>query len=106
VRYALYICLLLYFPLLFTSGAVFAGDFRPEALGSPLFRALFLLWVADGFAGMILSVVILRRLALGIIEPKASWPLGFLSLAALVMGILPAYILVELAVKLIHYLGA
>ena len=104
-HHALYIFILLYFPLLLAAGAVFTGDFRPQALGSPLFRALFLLWLTDGFACMVLAIVLWQRLVAGIFPRRATWLLGFLSLAAFVMGIPPAYITVELFIKLFEYLG-
>lgn len=100
----LYICMFLYFPLLLSAATVFTGDFRPQALGSPLFRALFLLWLVDGWACMILSIMVLRRLFLGVFPAPTAWLLGVICLVSLAMGILPAYILVELAIKLIDYL--
>jgi hypothetical protein len=103
MRRALYISLILYLPLLAAAGADLFGDFRPETLGSRLFRALFLIWVLDGSVCLVAAVALLRRLILRAVLPENAawcWPL---SITGVIAGVPPAYILVELAVKLIWY---
>ncbi|HUT53778.1 MAG TPA: hypothetical protein VM658_10325 [bacterium] len=105
MRRVLYISLILYLPLLITAGADLFGDFRPETFGSRLFRALFVIWVLDGSACLVAGIALLRRLVRRAILPGSAawwWPL---SIAGVIAGIPPAYILVELAVKLAWYLS-
>jgi hypothetical protein len=104
MRRVLYISLILYLPLLLTAAVDLFGDFRPDSLGSLLFRVLFVVWVIDGFAGLVAGIAVLRRLgrrALVSDSPALWWALSIIAVA---IGIPPAYILVELAFKLVLYL--
>jgi len=104
MRRALYISVLLYLPLLLASAAVFFGDFRTETLGSSLFQTLFILWVLDGFVCLVSGISAIRTVYMEIFSSKKSAPLAVLSLIAVLLGIPPAYILVEMASKLARYL--
>lgn len=97
------ISLILYLPMLAAVAAVFFGDFRPDSLGSPLAKALFLLWALDGLLCLVSGVAVIMALLRGeAFENKAfHW---VLSIFGSVMGLLPAFILVELFYKLLLYL--
>jgi len=102
---ALYIFLALYFPLIATCAAVFAGDFRPQTMGSPLFRLLFVSWALDGFLCMALGIALMGRLRKGRYPRREALARAALALAAVVLGTPAAYVLVELANKLIRFLA-
>jgi hypothetical protein len=104
MRRVLYISLILYLPLLLASAAIFFGDFRTETLGSSLFQALFMLWVLDGFVCLVSGISAIRAVYTEIFSSKKNASLAALSLIAVLFGIPPAYILVEIASKLARYL--
>ncbi len=96
--------MILYFPTLLAAGAALAGDFRPEEFGSPLFRILFLAWIADGFACMVYGVANLKMVLAGADEPATAALRGIASAAAVIIGTPPACIALELAFKALYYI--
>jgi len=104
VERALKISLILYFPLLILAGADLALDFRPDELGSPLFRCLFYAWLADGSLALVAGIGALRRLwVLGEDRPRTTLILPLLACA---LGLPPAYILLDLALKFFEFIFA
>lgn len=100
---ALYIFLALYFPLLGTAGLDLFRDFRPEALGSPLFRLLIWLWLLDGLLCLVTGIGRLRRLYQARSLAGRGLVQALLAVAAILLGLPPAYILLELTIKIYQY---
>jgi len=101
---ALYILLILYFPVLLALVAQVGGDFRPDILESPMVRALFFVWLGEGLFLLTVSIAVMRReIALGFRRVSLiRFPLGLVGAA---LGVVPAYLAVDLALKLYEFLS-
>ncbi len=105
MRRLLYITMALYPPLLLVALASLKFDFRPDSFGPPLAKAFFFLWLLDGCAVLVGSIVVINRLALGAYPAKTTAMLAPLAIIGVIIGLPPAYVAVELVYKLILYLG-
>jgi len=100
---ALYIFLILYFPLLAAALADLLGGWQSESFLSWTFRALFLLWLFDGLACLVAGLIVLQREFVRR-DRNRMLRAAPLALAGVVLGLPPNYLLVELALKMVHFL--
>jgi hypothetical protein len=97
--------MIFYFPILTAAFSVLAGDFRPEEFGSPLFRALILIWVINGTTCAVLGINLLKRILQGVYKGREIIYYALISALAILMGAPPLYIALELFIKFLHYVG-
>ena len=105
MRRFLYITMALYLPLLLVALASLKFDFRPDSFGAPLAKTFFILWLIDGCAVLVGSIIVINRLILRAYPAKTTALLTPLAIMGLIIGLPPAYVTVELVYKLILYLG-
>jgi len=104
MRRALYISLLLWLPLLAAAGGVFLAEVYPLYPGSPLFLSLLGLWLLNGFICLVAAIGVWRQVFLGLFPGRAAAvPIALAALGSL-LGIAPAYVLLDLFLKLLEYL--
>lgn len=103
----LQISLIAYFPLLGSAAAALLLDFRPESLGSPLFRLLFWLWLFAGLASLMTGLLAAERiLRSGFSREEGAAGDFLLAGLGILLGIPPVYIMVELGLKMVQFFSA
>ena len=102
MRRALHISLILYLPLALLAAMVFMRGF-PDSWQSSIFWTLFWLWLLDGSAGLVTGIMVLSRFSRTNFSEGTGRSLMIFSGLGILLGLLPAYILVELGLKLFQY---